>query len=171
MTQLPDQTTDLLRDLIARHIDTVRDGADAVVVHYAWRKTGLDDAAFAGATADLHSAGDLDIVHGDQTFLRLTPQGFEHLASPPEPEEEASEDASKTQGFVQLSRTDMRALVLDIFRLAARAGEVGLTASALAAIWGIECQRAADLRGVIDDMLRSGTLRVERGDRTVFFLN
>ena len=61
----------------------------------------------------------------------------------------------------------MRALVLDIFRLAARAGEVGLTASALAAIWGIECQRAADLRGVIDDMLRSGTLRVERGDRTV----
>lgn len=170
MTDPACNPSDVLRELVGQYVDSVRDGADAVVVHYAWRKSGRDDGDFAAATAALHAAAELEILHGDQTFLRLTPQGFQSLPPPADVDLEPSDEPGRDTDFVQLNRLQMQSLVREIFQMAARAGETGLSATALAAIWGIEQQRAADLRGVIDDMLRQGMLRVERGDRTVFFL-
>ncbi|WP_348673739.1 hypothetical protein [uncultured Abyssibacter sp.] len=150
---------------IATNVSSVREGADAVVAHYAWRRSGGSDAGFAGQIAELHTQGLVDILPGNQTYLRLTPDGYQAL---PEPVDDDQED-EEADRHVRLDAAEMQALVNEIFNLAARAGEAGLTASALASIWRIERQRAADLRGVLDTMLNDGSLRVERGQRTVFF--
>ncbi len=163
-------SAETLLQLIARHISSVREGADAVVVHYAWRRAGGDDASFASGIGELHGSQCLEIISDSQSYLRLTGLGYEQLPPAANDEDDAA-DEEPPRRPARLSPVQMEALVIDIFQLAARAGDTGLTATALAAIWKIECQRAADLRGVLDSMLSNRSLRVERGQRTVFFRN
>lgn len=158
---------------------TLRDGADIQVLFYWWRKQGWADTDFVQATQRLLGDGLIEQVpHRDQ-HVRLTDAGMmQQRATLPEQDAQDSESTADDEqwmsGMVRkpgAPKQDLQAVVRDIFDTVKTRQGRSISAASMAQIWRMENQRGGELRKVLDGMLASGELTVERGpDGTRFAL-
>lgn len=173
--------TDQLLLSIEAFPSSIREGADSLALLYRWRRDGGDGPGFMSAVQSLHAQSLVEILPGADMRLRLSVEGFAHLAAllpveavePPVQADSAADDTAWRGGAAGSRETpvqELTALLLGMFRTLAVPAGHAVSADTLAKIWTMEGKRGGDLRTALDALAAAGDLVIHRGERTVFVL-
>lgn len=159
-------------------INSVRQGADARVVHYWWRKHDGEDADFMSTVQAATEQRLIAVLPGEDMCLRLTAQGLAQCqpATLATAQAESADDDDGQQWQAAAPGKDMapaqlQARLDQIFRVMATTLARPINAASMARIWKIEGLRGADLRRALDQMIASGELKARRASTTTFQLS
>lgn len=169
---------DTLLTAVDRCINSVRQGADARVVHYWWRKHDGEDADFMSTVQAATGQRLIVVLPGEDMRLRLTAQGLAQCQPSPQAAAQAEsagdDDDQQWQAAApgkDMTPADLQQRLDNIFRVMATTLARPISAASMARIWKIEGLRGADLRRALDQMIDSGELKARRASTTTFQLS
>lgn len=164
---------------VDRCINSVRQGADARVVHYWWRKHDGADAEFMSTVQVATEQRLIAVLPGEDMCLRLTVLGLEQCRAAQGLSGDAvlaagDDDDQQWQAAApgkDMAPADLQQRLDNIFRVMATTLARPISAASMARIWKIEGLRGADLRRALDQMIDSGELKARRASTTTFQLS